>query len=169
MSNISFTYRDAKGVVSSRELIQWRETQTYLQGRCDADTFPKTYRKDRIVAFIFGEELLLGDAAPPAPTVSARKSPSNSAVAAAGGKPITPVDSIHQILFTGFAASQRAELERQAEALGMRVMRTAGKSLTFLCYGYNAGPSKVMKAQQAGAFIIDDEQFLRLIGTGEMP
>jgi len=169
MSNISFTYKDAKGAVSSRELIQWRETQTYLQGRSDADTFPKTYRKDRIVAFISGAELLLGDAAPPAPTVSVQTSLADPAVPAAGGQPRMPVDDVHQILFTGFAAGQRAELERQAEAHGMRVMRTAGKSLTFLCYGYNAGPSKVVKAQQAGAFIIDDEQFLRLIGTGEMP
>ncbi|MFJ3681928.1 BRCT domain-containing protein [Pseudomonas sp. NPDC090208] len=170
MSVISFTYKDAKGEISHRELIQWKETSLYLQGRSAVDTFPKTYRKDRIVAFITGEDLLLNDAAPPAPKAPTRPNPAEvAAAAAAGGQPTTPVDGIHQILFTGFAAAQRAELEHQDEESGMKVMKTAGKSLTFLCYGENAGPSKVVKAQEAGAFIIDDEQFLQFIQTGELP
>lgn len=170
MSVISFTYRDAKGDVSHRELIQWRENSLYLQGRSAADTFPKSYRKDRIVTFLSGEDLLLKEAAPPAPKAPVRPSPSDfAAAAAASGQPTLPVRGVHQILFTGFAAAHRAELERQAEESGMKVMRTAGKSLTFLCYGDNAGPSKVIKAQEAGAFIIDSDEFCRLLATGEMP
>jgi len=170
MSVIRFTYKDSKGDVSDRELIQWKETSLYLQGRTDADTFPKSYRKDRIVAFLVGEELLLGDAAPAAPTAAPRQSPVEfAASAAASGQPTLLPRGIHQILFTGFAAAHRAELERQAEESGMKVMRTAGKSLTFLCYGDNAGPSKVIKAQEAGAFIIDSAEFCRLLNTGEMP
>lgn len=171
MSTISFTYRDAKGEISHRELIQWKENSLYLQGRSSADTFPKTYRKDRIVSFITGEDLLLNDAAPPAPNARTRTTPLElaAAAAAAGGQPTTPVNGIHQVLFTGFAAAQRAELELQAEQSGLKVMKTAGKSLTFLCYGDNAGPTKVIKAQEAGAFIIDSEQFLHLIQTGELP
>ncbi|GLX91976.1 hypothetical protein Pfra02_45440 [Pseudomonas fragi] len=170
MSTISFTYRDAKGEISHRELIQWKENSLYLQGRSSVDTFPKTYRKDRIVAFVTGENLLLNDAAPPAPSARTRATPMEfAAAAAASGQPSTPVNGIHQVLFTGFTAAQRAELERQAEESGMKVMKTAGKSLTFLCYGDNAGPTKVVKAQEAGAFIIDSEQFLHLIQTGELP
>lgn len=167
LDTISFTYKDAKGDVSHRELIQWKENSLYLQGRSSTDTLPKTYRKDRIIAFITGEELLLKDSAPPAPI---RPTPSEFAAAtAASGQSNMPGNGIHQILFTGFVAAQRAELENQAEEAGMKVMKTAGKSLTFLCYGDNAGPSKVIKAQEAGAFIIDSEQFLRLIQTGELP
>lgn len=168
MSVIKFTYRDAMGEISHRELIQWKESSLYLQGRSSADTFPKTYRKDRIVAFVTGEDLLLNDAAPPTPKV--RANPLELAAAAAASRqPSAPMNGIHQVLFTGFAAVQRAELERQAEESGMKVMKTAGKSLTFLCYGDNAGPTKVAKAQEAGAFIIDSEQFLHLIQTGELP
>jgi len=170
MSTISFTYRDAKGEISHRELIQWKENSLYLQGRSSADMFPKTYRKDRIVAFVTGEDLLLNDAAPPAPSTQKRAAPMEfAAAAAASGQPTAPVNGIHQVLFTGFAAAQRAALESQAEESGMKVMKTAGKSLTFLCYGDNAGPTKVIKAQEAGAFIIDSEQFLHLIHTGELP
>ena len=170
MSVIKFTYRDAKGEISHRELIQWKESSLYLQGRSSTDTFPKTYRKDRIVAFVAGEELLLNDAAPPTPKMLVRPSPLEFAVAAsASGQPSAPLNGIQQVLFTGFAAAQRAELERQAEESGMKVMKTAGKSLSFLCYGDNAGPAKVTKAQEAGAFIINSEQFLHLIQTGELP
>lgn len=170
MSVISFTYRDAKGEISHRELIQWKENSLYLQGRSLADTYPKTYRKDRIVTFIAGEDLLLNDAAPPAPKTPPRSTGSEfAAAAAASGQPNVTIGGVHQILFTGFAAAQRAELERQAEESGMKVMKTAGKSLTFLCYGENAGPSKVLKAQEAGAFIIDSAEFGRLLATGEMP
>ena len=170
MNVLSFTYTDAKGQISHRELIQWKETSLYLQGRAAVDTFPKTYRKDRIVAFLAGEELLLGDAAPAAPTTALRASPLEfSALATAFGQPTVLPSGIHQILFTGFAAAHRAELERQAEESGMKVMKTAGKRLTFLCYGDNAGPSKVLKAQEAGAFIIDSSEFCRLLTTGEMP
>lgn len=169
MSAISFTYRDAKGEISHRELIQWKENSLYLQGRSSVDTFPKTYRKDRIVAFGTGEDLLLNEAAPPAPSTRTRATPMEfAAAAAASGQPSTP-NGIHQVLFTGFAAAQRVELELRAEQSGLKVMKTAGKSLTFLCYGDNAGPTKVIKAQEAGAFIIDSEQFLHLIQTGELP
>lgn len=170
MSIISFTYKDAKGEISNRELIQWKETTLYLQGRSPADTFPKSYRKDRIIAFSAGEDLLLGDAAPLAPAAPKRPRPADLAAAiAASGSPAALTDGIHQILFTGFSAAHREGLERQAIESGMKIMKTAGKSLTFLCYGDNAGPSKVEKAQQAGAFIIDSDEFLHLISTGELP
>lgn len=172
MATIKFSYRDAKGDLSQRELIQWSESSLYIQGRSAADSFPKTFRKDRIVEVHFGAELLLNDAAPPAPTLLPKPRPSAVAESSAAShhpQPKTPPGGINQILFTGFAAAHRAELERKAIDSGLKVMSTPGKSLTFLCYGDNAGPTKVAKAQEAGAFIIDAEQFLSLIATGEMP
>lgn len=169
MAVIIFSYRDAKGAVSQRELVQWSENSHYLQGRSLGDTFPKTYRKDRIVEFLQGSDYLLNDAAPPAP----KPSPSDFAAAAAaspiGLTPKAAPNGKNQILFTGFTASERADLEQKAEVSGLKVMKTPGKTLTFLCYGDNAGPTKVTKAQEAGAFIIDSEQFLHLIQTGELP
>lgn len=166
MTAIRFRYRDAKGDVTERELIQWTENTGYIQGRAQGDTFPKTFRKDRIVEFTQGEDLLLNGAAPPAP----KPRPAEIAAAAALSNPAkTTFDGQNKILFTGFSAAYRVELEQLAERFGMNVIKTPSKSLTFLCYGENAGPTKVSKAQEAGAFIIDSDQFLHLVQTGELP
>lgn len=166
MTVIKFSYRDAKGDITERELIQWTENSNYIQGRSLGDTFPKTFRKDRIVEFKQGEDLLLNGAAPPAP----KPKPSDIAAAAALSNPTkTASNGQNKILFTGFSAAYRVELEQLAEGFGMNVIKTPSKSLTFLCYGDNAGPTKVTKAQEAGAFIIDSDQFLRLVQTGELP
>lgn len=172
MAVLKFSYKDAKGDVSHRELIQWSENSSYIQGRSGSDTFPKTFRKDRIIEVLFGAEHLLGDAAPPAPKLQPKPKPSALAVSAAASgvlRPKDPPSGISQILFTGLAAAHRAELEKLAEGSGLKVMKTPGKTLTFLCYGDNAGPAKVAKAQEAGAFIIDTDEFLRFLETGEMP
>lgn len=172
MTTIRFRYRDAQGNESERNLLQWSETTMHLQGRTESDTFPKTYRKDRILEVLEGSELLLNDAAPPSPKAPPKPSAFDMAAAAAvmtTGQQRQVPGGKNQILFTGFAAAQRADLEQQAAEYGMSVMKTAGKSLTFLCYGYNAGPAKVIKAQEAGAFIIDSEQFAHLLETGELP
>lgn len=172
MSTLKFSYRDAKGDLSQRELIQWSENSVYIQGRSASDTFPKTYRKDRIIEVLLGAELLLNEAAPPSPSLQHnRKQPALVASEAASRTPHPKMSPsrINQILFTGFAAAQRAELEQKAVEYGLKVMSTAGKTVTFLCYGENAGPTKVSKALEAGAFIINSEQFLNLITTGEIP
>ena len=169
MTVIIFSYRDAKGGVSQRELVQWSENSNYLQGRAVGDTFPKTYRKDRIISFLQGENLLLNEAAPPAPKLPPSAFAAAAAAASNQSSPRITPDGKNQILFTGFSASERMDLEQKAAGSGLKVMKTPGKALTFLCYGDNAGPVKVAKAQEAGAFIIDSEQFLHLILTGELP
>ncbi len=148
-----FIYRDAQGAVSERTLTRWSENTRYIQGRNETDTLPKTYRKDCIVEFLAGEELLLNEAAPPAPEPKPKASP----------------DERPQILFTGFKSARREELERVAAEQGLRVMKTAGKALAFLCIGDNAGPSKVEKAREAGAFILDELQLHALFESGELP
>lgn len=166
---LKFNYRDAKGEISQRTLVQWSEKSTHIQGRSGEDTFPKTFRKDRVVEYLEGQELLLNDAAPPAPKPKPSAIAAAAAAAATRPAPKATTDGQNQILFTGFVASERSDLEQKAEGFGLKVMKTAGKALTFLCYGDNAGPAKVAKAQEAGAFIIDSEQFLTLIQTGELP
>lgn len=168
MNVVKFSYKDSKGLISERELIQWSENSSHLQGRQAGDTFPKSYRKDRILTFLAGAELLLGDAAPPAPKPSAADFAA-AAAASNRGANLTPPSGTHQILFTGFSSADRDELESLASSAGMKIVKTPVKALTFLCYGDNAGPTKVIKAQQAGAFIIDSEELQHLVRTGELP
>lgn len=150
---LRFVYRNGDGVESERTLIKWNENSRYINGRSADDSLPKTYRKDRIVEFLQGEELLLGDAAPPAPEPAPR----------------APSDQRPQIQFTGFPKAEKAELEELAAAHGLWVMSKAGKNLAFLCCGPNAGPKKIANAHDAGATIMDSAAFRHLLATGEIP
>ncbi|WP_449100465.1 BRCT domain-containing protein [Pseudomonas veronii] len=150
---LRFVYTDAQGQTAEWLLTRWREDSRYIQGRNEQDSKPRTFRKDRIQEYLEGAELLLLDAAPPAPEPAPR----------------AQVDCRPQILFTGFKAPDRARLEALATEHGFRVMKTASKALAVLCGGYNAGPTKIEDARAAGAFILDEEQLLHLIQTGEVP
>lgn len=153
MQPIKFHYRDAKGNEATWELTSWRENSRYIQGRNVTDTLPRTFRKDRVIEYLSGAEQLLFEQAPPAPEPEPRAQNDHRA----------------QILFTGFRAVHRSELEAVAEQHGFRVMKSAGKSLAVLCIGDNAGPSKVEAARQAGAFIVTAAELFNLLKTGEIP
>lgn len=153
MSVLTFLYRDVTGVETTRSLVTWRETSRYIQGRSATESLPKTYRKDRILQFLEGVRLLLGADAPPSP----------------GPAPKSMPDMRPQILFTGFKAADKDRLGAVASEQGFRVMKTVGKALSIICIGKNAGPTKVESAQGYGAFVLTEEQFFHLCGTGEVP
>ncbi|HBO2545186.1 hypothetical protein LJG15_06765 [Pseudomonas aeruginosa] len=153
MSVLTFLYRDVTGVETTRSLVTWRETSRYIQGRSATESLPKTYRKDRILQFFEGDHLLLGADAPPSPEPAPKAMP----------------DMRPQILFTGFKAADKDRLGAVASEQGFRVMKTVGKSLSIICIGKNAGPTKVESAQGYGAFVLTEEQFFNLCRTGEVP
>lgn len=153
MQPLRFIYQDAKGEVNEWVIPRWTENSRYLQGRCEHDSFPRTFRKDRVQAYLEGVEQLLFDLAEPAPEPAPR----------------AQADSRPQILFTGFKSADREQLENKADTHGFRVMKTAGKSLAVLCIGYNAGPTKVESARESGAFIVTEVQLDHLLLTGEVP
>jgi NAD-dependent DNA ligase len=74
-----------------------------------------------------------------------------------------------QICFTGFRAAEKAGLAREAEASGLQVVDSVTQSLTYLCFGANAGPSKLQKARQQAVVVLDHASFLHLLDTGELP
>ncbi|HCI2469083.1 TPA: hypothetical protein NOT17_003818 [Pseudomonas aeruginosa] len=153
MSVLTFLYRDVTGVETTRSLVTGRETSRYIQGRSATESLPKTYRKDRILQFLEGDHLLLGADAPPSPEPAPKSMP----------------DMRPQILFTGFKAADKDRLGAVASEQGFRVMKTVGKSLSMICIGKNAGPTKVESAQGYGAFVLTEEQFFHLCRTGEVP
>lgn len=149
---LRFIYRHNDGLESERALIKRNEDSHYINGRSADNSLPKTYRKDRIVEFLQGEELLLGDAAPPAPEPAPR----------------APSDQRPQIPFTGFPKAEKAELEELAAARGLWVMSKAGRNLAFICCDPTAGPVKIRKAHDAGASIMHSATFRHFLATGEI-
>ncbi|WP_313128867.1 BRCT domain-containing protein [Stutzerimonas nitrititolerans] len=152
MPRLHFIYRDAHGAVSERTLTRWSENTRYIQGRSETGSLPKTYWKDCMVQFLAGEELLLNEAAPLTPEPKPKASP----------------DERPHILFTGFKSAKREVLEHVAAEQGLRVMKTASKTLTFLCIGDNAGPTNIEKAREAGAFILNELRLRTLFESGEL-
>lgn len=149
---LSFIYQSPGRDEKHYCVAAWQEVGHYIQGiDTDSGSF-KTFRKDRVLSYLNnGESLLDKPFSSPPPKVSK----------AANHGP--------EILFTGFKAADRAELENAAGAAGMKVCKTVTNGLSYLCAGYNAGPTKVCAAREKHVFIISQSQFINLIETGELP
>lgn len=151
---LQFEYCNARGEVSVRHLIAWSEVGHYIKGKGLGDTYPLTYRKDRVVRYIDASEGLLA-----VPHV--KPPPRPSATSSKEDRP--------QILFTGFAAKRRAALEAMAIGAGLRVVSTVTQGLNYICGGPNAGPKKVERARAQNCWVLDEGQYLAFVETGELP
>lgn len=159
MLELRFIYRDAAGEMSHRALARFSESGHYVTGFDHAAGHVCTFRKDRVVEYLNGCEVLLATPfAPPPPRVEGRS-----------GVVRRPPDLRPHILFTGFPAVQRAHLEAQCEPAGLRVVKTVTVGLAFLCAGPTAGPSKVAKARAQGTYIVREPELHALLETGELP
>lgn len=78
-------------------------------------------------------------------------------------------EKLSQICFTGFSAAEKTTLTALAEAAKLEVVGSVTRNLAFLCFGENAGPAKLEKAKAQGNCILNREQFLHLLDTGEIP
>lgn len=147
MECLVFNYRDAQGQESVWIIKHWQELGKYIAGTALKDERYRTFRKDRILAYLDASEMALETpfVEPPPPPIA---------------KP--------DILFTGFPAAQRAELEAIATENGMSVRKSVTQQLIYLCCGGNAGPTKVEGARKNGAFILTEGAFIALIKTGEL-
>jgi len=149
MKNIRFVYAYED---DRREIKSWREEEGYIVGFDLSDGKVKTFRKDRILRYLDGTESLLLDpyTGPPLRQKKYQDSPPH-------------------IIFTGFPKAKKAELEAQATQAGMRVCATVTQDCAYLVAGPNAGPRKLETAKAVGALILDGEQFLSMLETGEIP
>lgn len=77
-------------------------------------------------------------------------------------------EKLTQVCFTGYSAAEKAELSGLATAAQLEVVTSVTKNLAFLCAGDNAGPAKLDKARDQGVHVLNREQFLHLLETGEI-
>lgn len=81
---------------------------------------------------------------------------------------VPTADNRDQICFTGFRPNEREKLWEIANDAGMKVVKSVTKKLTFLCIGENPGPSKLKKSKDQDVVIMNEQQFLNMLQTGEM-
>ena len=137
-----FEYRDVDGVVTDRRVADFAAGALHFAGT-DLDAGgPRTFRRDRVVAWTGGSEALLAAAPALTPfTLGARDHH-------APGRP-------PDILFTGFAAADRLVLEIAARGAGLVVRGSVTEGLSYLCAGVNAGPAKISRARAVGAIVLE--------------
>jgi len=156
---MEFIYRDAQGQISARSISDVSESAEYLQGICRTRGALRTFRKDRILEHL-ADDLERGQ-------VEVRLAAHRSANPSSSGRD-SQARTV-EVCFTGFNASEKADLIQAAESAMFRVRSGVTKGLQFLCCGANAGPSKVRKAREQGVIVLTAEEFRSLAQTGEVP
>lgn len=73
-----------------------------------------------------------------------------------------------QVCFTGFGTSEKEMLIKSAEDVHLTVVTSVTKKLQMLIAGDNAGPSKLEAAKKQNVRILNKEQFLDFLETGEL-
>ncbi len=163
-----FDYADRDGVLTRRtvmvQTVGQSNGRTYLEGICQVRHAVRTFRTDRIIGTLehvgSGETLsvaALVRAAGPLKKLDVEP-PAREYHPGAHGRPRQDA-----VLFTGFRAGRRAELEELAIAAGWDVRVTVGPTLDYLVAGPNAGPAKIGKAEGDGVTVISEEMFRTMV------
>jgi DNA ligase (NAD+) len=71
------------------------------------------------------------------------------------------------VVFTGKMHGSREEMQEQVRALGALVQSAVNAKTDFLICGENVGAAKMAKARKAGTTILQEDEYLRLLGAGE--
>lgn len=149
--NLTFLYRKPDGEEVEATLSNWRESGRYLVGFNPEIGMLRTYRKDRVVQYHNDCDKQLDQPFIDPPPI------------------VKKAQRLPEILFTGFAASERNALEKYAAESGFQVVKTPTKQFDYLCCGPNAGPAKIEKARLAGAWLLMGSDLTVLVETGELP
>lgn len=149
-----FLYKSAKGELTKRHLIIRQENDYYVSGVQASGGEHRTFRKEQIELFF-----------------ESYAEYQNSTYPQAAQKTEKPkiLGNRFEIIFSGFSAPLRKNLENLATEKNMIVRTKVTTNLDFLCVGPNAGPKKTEQALAQGVAIMDEEAFQWLLETGEVP
>ncbi|QRN40383.1 hypothetical protein IHJ55_05545 [Pectobacterium carotovorum] len=156
MMDMSFVYINAQRIISAYYVSQVSESEEHFQGICHHSNQLRTFRKDRLIENFPSYE----DAVKVAATIDA------SQYLHLFQKPKT---NLFEVCFTGFKKADKDRLVSFATESKMTVRSSVTQNLQVLCCGYNAGPTKITAARMKGVLILDEEQFLHMVSTGEVP
>ena len=159
---IEFTYTNAQGETSEREVKVDYVDDTYIEGYCYSAKETRTFRLDRIDGMIWqNNECFFVDDWLGKQGIRKKQS---SLI-----KPTKQKSHKLEICFTGFKRDEKLKLELLAEKNGFKVRTAVSKNLDFLVCGANAGPSKIAQAFERGIPYFSEDEFMAMLETGEIP
>lgn len=159
---IEFTYTNAQGETSEREVKVDYVDDTYIEGYCYSAQGTRTFRLDRIDGMIWqNNECFFVDEWLGKQGIRKKQS---SLI-----KQTKQKSHKLEICFTGFKHDEKLKLELLAEKNGFKVRTAVSKNLDFLVCGVNAGPSKIAQALERGIPYFSEDEFMVMLETGEIP
>jgi len=159
MEEMHFVYVNAKGQIGAQSIFKVSHSEDHLQGICNFTHQLRTFRKDRVIKMLDSAEAAI-ESLEKIEEIDYSHLPASKFKS----KPAT-----FDVCFTGFKKADKDRLIECAAANGMTVRSSVTQNLQLLCCGYNAGPTKVTTARMKGVVILNDEQFLDFLNTGEIP
>ncbi|BCS47366.1 hypothetical protein JUNP479_0020 [Aeromonas jandaei] len=147
-------YVNAKGEVKSYELEDISENDIYIQAVHDGKL--KTFRQDRVL--FEGEDI-----------VSLENEIQHLLKSGHIEVQKPKVKALLEVCFTGFSKKEKDELVQLAESMQCLVRKSVTTGLDVLCYGDNAGPSKMRDARNKSVLVINKVEFISMLNTGEIP
>lgn len=155
---MDFIYINAKKLVGAYSLINITQQGDYIQGVCLRSNKLKTFRKDRIIkefsSYDEAERGLLNVSLPDCAHLVTKPSQKKST---------------WEICFTGFKSEEKKRLTAIAVEHDLTVRSSVTEKLNILCCGYNAGPKKLDAARMKGILILNEDELMNLLETGELP
>lgn len=161
---VTFLYENAQGEISDRKVDVDQVGTSHFAGFCQRELAQRTFRFDRILGMA-----TLADSGKMVLPEQLRDLLRGYDEQELRRRKRVAAKTCSEILFTGFKKDRRAELEAIATAAGMVVRKNVTTNLDFLCAGSNAGPTKLAEALERGVIALDEQQFLRMLETGEVP
>ena len=182
-SMVSFTYKDSEGAVTARVVKVFGFEITdhgiwYANGFCHRAWAQRTFRLDRIADDV--TEMETGDVLSVPVWIERfigvhpdaidfekledqaryvkKRTPheSNETWRQNFSRPVQPGKGV---LFTGFKAADRAELEAMVPQVGWHVRKSVSPTVDIVVAGYNAGPKKVQEAIDLGIPVVSEKIF----------
>ncbi|TCP13788.1 BRCA1 C Terminus (BRCT) protein [Crenobacter luteus] len=154
LDTIHFSYQNADGDFSSRQVLVQGVKGKYIEGVCLLRNAVRTFRLDRVVGQITSEET--GEICWPEEWARQFR---DDVPGATFAQDDSSFDAELEVLITGVSAAERARLEGLARDAGMVVRKSVTKNLDYLVAGNRAGPAKLAQALENGAEIIDPAEF----------
>lgn len=147
-------YVNGKGEVKPYFLEDVSETDIYIQAIHDGKL--KTFRQDRVIFEGDGFESLEQEVETllKAGEIIVKEPKANTLL---------------EVCFTGFLKNEKVDLISYAESMQCLVRKSVTVGLDVLCYGNNAGPTKMRDARKKGVLVLDKNEFISLLETGEIP